>query len=116
MKTFSEAEAGAALSGLARARLRDLSIKPTDVCLFAWLAAEAARENVNPIQTTAADMLYGFDWRGNGMSERIEPVGLALNTIKASITRLEETGFITIQRTPSTSGQKLEIEIRVGSP
>lgn len=112
MKTFSEVEAGQAFSNLARIRLRNRDIRPTDVCLFAWLVAEAARENVNPIQTTTTDLMYGFTSRGDGKEEEIAPVGMSLNTIKVCLDRLEETGFISITRTPSTRGQKLDVEIK----
>lgn len=111
MQTFSEQAAGAALSRLARARLRNRSILPADLCLYAWLAAEAARENINPIKLTVSNIRDGFQVRGDGKEEEICPVGLSLNTIKTSLVRLVDEGFLDIERTPSTRGEVLTLDI-----
>lgn len=105
--TFTDADAGNAFSKIARARLRNREIKPADLCLFAWIAAEAARLHVLPVQLTASAMQKGFD-----DGEEICPVGLSLNTIKTSLSRLEGEGFITIERTPSTKGELLTIDLQ----
>lgn len=113
MQTFSEKEAGAAFHRLAASRLRsEQSVRPSDVCLYAWLVAEAARENVNPIQTTTSDLFRGFEARGDGKAVKVYPVGLALNTIKVGLERLEEYGFIAIERTTVPRGERLDIEIK----
>jgi hypothetical protein len=111
MHTFSEAQAGAAFSRIAKARLRNRSIKPADLCVYAWLAAEAARENIIPIKLTVSSMHHGFDIRGDGKEEEVCPVGLSLNTIKTSLARLEEQGFLHIERTPSTRGELLTLDL-----
>jgi hypothetical protein len=111
MQTFSEVEAGKALTRLARFKLRDTRIKPTDVCLYAWLAAEAARENVNPVQLTISDMFFGFTASGDGKEEEICRVGMSLNTIKSCLENLEDNGFIATDRTASTRGQKINVQI-----
>jgi len=115
MQTFSEVEAGKALTRLAQRKLRDTTIKPTAVCLFAWLAAEAARENINPVQTTISDMFFGFTARGDGEEVEICRVGMSINTIKACLENLEDTGFIATDRIASTRGQKINVEIVVGA-
>lgn len=111
MQTFSEQSAGAALSKLARARLRNRTILPADLCVYAWLAAEAARENVIPLKLTISNLRDGFDDRRDGKEEAICPVGLSLNTIKASLARLEDQGFLHIERSPSTKGELLNIDL-----
>lgn len=112
LKTFSEAEAGSAFSRVARIRLRDRTILPADLAVFAWLAAEAARKNVNPVEATVSGMQLGFTERVNGEEDKIVPIGLSFNTIKAAITRLEDKGLLEITRTPSTRGETLSVEIK----
>jgi hypothetical protein len=113
MKTFSEAEAGRAFTRLAQRRLRNTSIKPADVCLFCWLVGEAVRVNNNPVTSTVSSMQHGFTHVGDGKKDNICPVGLSLNTIKLSLSRLEDLGFIEIERAPARgNGETLTIEIR----
>lgn len=112
LRTFSEQEAGRAFSTVARIRLRDRSILPADLAVFAWIAAEAARKNVNPVDTTVSGMQLGFTERVNGVEDEIVPVGLSFNTIKAALGRLEDKGLLEITRTPSTRGETLSVEIK----
>jgi hypothetical protein len=112
MHTFSEAQAGSAFSRIARARLRNRSIKPADLCVYAWLAAEAARENLIPLKITVSKMFHGFaDIQGDKV-ERVCPVGLSVNTIKTALGRLEDEGFLHIERSPSTRGEILSIDLQ----
>lgn len=109
--TFSEAEAGAAFSKIARARLRNRAIKPTDLCVYAWLAAEAARENVIPLQITVSAMFHGFSDSREGKKEEVCPVGLSVNTIRTALQRLEDEGFLHIERTRSARGEVLHLDL-----
>lgn len=94
MGTFTEELAGQALSRLARQRASSQEVAmPADVCLFAWLAAEAARRGSNPITTNMSQMARGFtDELG-----KVDRVGLSLSTIHTSVARLHEAGFIKLE-------------------
>jgi hypothetical protein len=113
MNTFSEEDAGMAFSAMARMRFSnpDSGVKPTDVALFAWLVAEAARVNCNPFSVTTSDIFSGFEVVADGQRVQIASVGLSLNTVKTSMDRLEELGYISIDRTPATKGYRLTVEI-----
>lgn len=110
MATFDEAAAGRALSVLARQRATDSTIAtPSDVCLMAWLAAEAARRNSNPFHITVRQMFVGIqDDHG-----RTDKVGLALNTITSGLDRLVDGGFISILgiKRVAGGGKLMAIEI-----
>lgn len=116
MKTFSEEDAGHAFSTMARKRFSDpdAGIKPADVCLFAWLVAEAALVKQNPFTTTASEIFYGHVAEEDGRQIQVAPIGMAFNTVKTSIERLETLGFVRIERQAATRGQRLLVEIVEG--
>ena len=113
MKTFSEEDAFRAFKGMSRRRFTDpqSGIKPADVCLFVWLVAEAARVNCNPFNTTVTEIFFGFEATVDGELQRIASVGMALNTIKSSLDRLEGLGFVSVDKRAAGKGHKLTVEI-----
>lgn len=110
MAAFNDALAGRALSRLSRKRAASAEVAmPADVCLFAWLAAEAARQGVNPIQISISQIHKGFkDELGT-----VDRVGLALNTIHLGMERLEDGGFIATQAIKSLAGGGKLMEITI---
>lgn len=110
MTAFNDAQAGQALSRLARQRATDAEIaKPADVCLFAWLAAEAARRKSNPIQLTVTQVQHGFsDEQGD-----VDKVGLSLNTIHTGLQRLCKGGFLGIADVKTLRGGGALLEITI---
>ncbi len=101
MATFNDVAAGAALSRLSRRRATESEVAmPADVCLFAWLTAEAARQNSNPFTISARQIQFGFsDERG-----RVDKVGLSVNTIALGLERLKENGFIQVEQVSRLRG------------
>lgn len=110
MATFNDVDAGQALSKLSRKRAANAEVAmPADVCLFAWLAAEAARRNANPIQLTARQIFVGFtDDQGH-----VDKVGMSLNTIHSSLERLQNEGFISIENVKMVQGGGALMEVTI---
>lgn len=111
-QTFNDEAAGIALSRLARARASDPEIAtPADVCLFAWIVAEAARQSEATVTTSISRIFEGYsDDKG-----QVAKVGLSLNTIRAGLVRLEHEGFLAVEQGKALRGGGSEIAITVRS-
>jgi len=111
-QTFNDVAAGAALGRLARARARDPAIAtPAEVCLYAWLAAEAARQHSASVSLSVQQIFQGYtDDQG-----RVAKVGLALNTIRVGLAHLEQRGFLSVEKIKALRGGGSQMSITVRS-
>lgn len=109
-QTFNDEAAAKALGRLARARARDPSIAtPAEVCLYAWLVVEAARQHSTCVALSIQQIFQGYeDDQG-----KVAKVGLALNTIRTGLVNLEHLGYLEMEKVKALRGGGSQIAITV---